>query len=290
MTVKAPVTVVVPAFNAERFIGVTIEAIRGQTTPPERIIVVDDGSVDGTVGVANTYGVEVVTETRRGAGAARNIAVEMAATKYVAFCNANDYFVPDKLERDLEQLQSLGAMCLASDAWIVKDDRVEGRKNVARVVPNVLTEEFLIRGNPIISSTVVALRTAVLDAGGFDESPELAVTADYDLWLRMAARDPIAYSHKPMTFFRVLGDSLSSAEQLVDGVDATLQRVLERRPSDPHFAELVRRRRATFRLERASSLMRGARYEEAAELIRAAQRMRWTWTGCRLALRAWLKR
>jgi len=290
VTAKAPVTVVVPAFNAERFIGVTIEAIRGQTTPPERIIVVDDGSVDGTVGVANTYGVEVVNEPRSGAGAARNRAVAMAGTRYVAFCNADDYFVPDKLERDLEQLQSLGATCLASDAWIVKDDRVEGRKNVARVVPNVLTEEFLIRGNPIISSTVVALRTAVLDAGGFDESRELAVTADYDLWLRMAAHEPIAYSHEPMTFFRVLGDRLSSAEQLVEGVDAALQRVLERRPSDPHFAALVRQRRATVRLERAASLMHGARYEEAAGLIRAAQRMRWGWAGCKLALRAWLKR
>ena len=145
MSQTAPVTVVIPAYNAADYLGVTLEALQGQTTPPERVIVVDDGSIDGTIGVANSMGVEVVSQEQRGPGAARNRALEMADTEFVAFCDADDWFVSDKLERDVRKLDELGAACLASDAWIVRGDRVDGRKNEQRVVPSVITEEALLQ-------------------------------------------------------------------------------------------------------------------------------------------------
>ena len=80
MTETVPVTVVIPAYNAAEFLGVTLEAVLGQTAQPERVIVIDDGSIDGTIGVANRFGVEVVSQDQRGPGAARNRGVEMATT------------------------------------------------------------------------------------------------------------------------------------------------------------------------------------------------------------------
>lgn len=290
MTQSAPLTVVIPAFNAERYLGVTLDAIQSQTSPPERILVVDDGSEDSTVEVARSHGVEVVRQDRRGAGAARNRGVELSESDYIAFCNADDWFVPDKVERDLEQLDALGAVCLASDAWDVRAERVERRRNISRVVPNVLTEEFLIRCNPIICSTVVARRRSVVDAGGFDESAALVATSEYDLWMRMATREPIAYSHRPMTFCRVDKPDREDRERFVEGVDMVLERVVARHTDEPHFGDLARRRRADIRLNRARELMDAADYEGAAAAIRAAQGLAWTWRGFTQGISAKIKR
>ena len=289
MSQTAPVTVVIPAYNAADYLGVTLEALQGQTTPPERVIVVDDGSVDGTIGVANRFGVEVVSQDQRGPGAARNRGVEMATSQYVAFCDADDWFVPDKLERDIRQLERLNAACVASDAWIVRDDRIEGRKNERRVVPEVLTEEHLIQGNPVICSTVVARRQAILEAGGFDESATLIATEDYDLWLRMSVREPISYVHHPMAFYREHSDSLSGNKRFMEGVDQILVNVAARHPDEEHHLNLIRRRRADVRLDCAWELIGEGRHREAGELVRAAQEITRTWKGYKMQLRALLK-
>ena len=290
MTQSAPLTVVIPAFNAEPYLGVTLDAIRSQTRPPERIIVVDDGSNDGTVQVARSSGVDVVSQDRRGAGAARNRGVQLSESDFVAFCNADDWFVPDKVERDIEQLEALGAVCLASDAWDVCAERVEGRRNVSRVIPNVLTEEFLIRCNPIICSTVVARRKSIVDAGGFDESAALVAISEYDLWMRMATREPIAYSHRLMTFCRVIKPDVGCREGFVEGVDTVLERVVARHADEPHFGGIARRRRADVRLDRAQELMDASDYEAAAAEIRAAQDLTWTWRGFTQSISAKIKR
>lgn len=289
MSQTAPVTVVIPAYNAADYLGVTLEALHGQTTPPQRVIVVDDGSIDGTIGVANSMGVEVVSQEQRGPGAARNRALEMADTEFVAFCDADDWFVSDKLERDVRKLDELGAACLASDAWIVRGDRVDGRKNEQRVVPSVITEEALLQGNPIICSTVTARREAVLAAGCFNEARELIATEDYDLWLRMAAREPIAYSNHPMSFYRVHSASLSGNERFMNGVEHILLGVAERHAGEPHHLNLIRRRRADVRLDYAYELIGQGRHKEAAALVQEAQRIKPTWKGFKMRLRTLLR-
>lgn len=290
MSQKAPVTVVIPAYNAAAFLGVTLEALRGQTTPPERVIVVDDGSVDGTIGVANSLGAEVVSQEQRGPGAARNRALQMVETEFVAFCDADDWFVPDKLERDVKKLDELGAACLCSDAWVVRDDSIDGRKNEQRAVPGVLTEELLLQGNPIICSTVTARREAVMAAGAFDEARELIATEDYDLWLRMAAREPIAYYNHPMSFYRVHSASLSGNERFMNGVDRILVTVAERHPGEQHHLNLIRRRRADVRLDYAWELLSAGRRAEAAAMVREAQQIKPSWKGWRMRLRMLLGR
>ncbi|MCK5944194.1 MAG: glycosyltransferase family 2 protein [Planctomycetes bacterium] len=290
MTRTAPVTVVIPAFQAAPFLGVTLDAICEQTVVPERVIVVDDGSTDDTVAIAEKFGVEVVSQDQRGPGAARNRGLEMADTEFVAFCDADDWYVPDKLERAIDQLEKLGAACSATDAWVVRGDRIEGRKNEQRPVPNVLTLEFLLRGNPIVCSSVVARRQAVNDAGGFDESPELVATEDYDLWLRMAVREPIAYSSKAMTFYRVHSGSLSANTRFLRGVDTILQRISKEHEGEAHFQNLIKRRRADVRLDVAWDLLGEGRFDEARKVIAEAQQLTRTWKGFKLRLRTILKR
>ncbi|MFT4515286.1 MAG: glycosyltransferase involved in cell wall biosynthesis [Planctomycetota bacterium] len=290
MTRTAPVTVIVPAFNAAPFLGVTLEALQSQTTAPEQIIVVDDGSTDGTAALAEQMGVRVIKQDQKGPGAARNRGIEAADTEFVAFCDADDWYVPDKLERALDMLERLGASCTATDAWVVRDDRVQGRKNEQRPVPGVLTFEFLLRGNPIVCSSVVARRDAVINAGAFDEAPELIATEDYDLWLRMAVKEPIAYASRPMTFYRVHAASLSANTGFLRGVEHILSRISEQHKGEAHFQNLIKCRRADVRLDLAWDLMSEGDHVQARQLIKEAQKMASTWKGFKMQLRSLLKR
>jgi glycosyltransferase involved in cell wall biosynthesis len=101
------VSVMIGVYNGERYIGEAIDSALEQTHRPLEVIVIDDGSEDGTADVVAAYGRKVRHERqeRAGNGAARNRAVELAAGDYFAFLDADDRFVPDKLERQLEVMR-----------------------------------------------------------------------------------------------------------------------------------------------------------------------------------------
>lgn len=288
MTGTAPIAVVIPAHDAAAFLPVTLASLQQQTTPPQQVIVVDDGSTDGTAEVAEKHGAKVIRQAQAGPGAARNRGVAEATCEFVAFLDADDWYALDKLERSLDKLRELQATVLCTDAWVVRGDRVERRKNEHRVVPLVLTMEMLLRGNPVVCSTIVARRSAVLEAGGFDESPELIASEDYDLWLRMAHREPIAYLAEPLTFYRVHQGSLSANPRFLRGVDRILDKVAKAYEGEAHFLNLVARRRAEVRLDVAWDLLRGGRRSDARAMLAEAGRHARTWKGTRMWLRSLL--
>ncbi len=115
--------VVIPAFNVERFVGDAIRSILAQSLPPVRVIVVDDGSTDGTGDVARACGdrVEVVRQENRGQGAATTNGVGRVTTPLVAFLDSDDLWLPGKIEKQLshmkaQQLEAVyGHVCLMRD-------------------------------------------------------------------------------------------------------------------------------------------------------------------------------
>jgi glycosyltransferase involved in cell wall biosynthesis len=108
MSSERLVSVMIPAYNAAAYLGEAIESAFAQTYRPVEMIVVDDGSDDGTGDLARSYGdrVRVVRQQRGGNGAARNAAVELAGGQYYAFLDADDRFVADKLERQMQALDA----------------------------------------------------------------------------------------------------------------------------------------------------------------------------------------
>lgn len=289
MNRKAPLTVIVPAFNAASFLAVTLQSLQQQTTPPDQVILVDDGSTDDTAAIAERHGVTVIRQQQMGPGAARNRGLAAATTEFVAFLDADDWYVPDKLERCVKTLTELNAACIGTDAWVVRNDRVEGRKNQSRVVPTALTMELLLQDNPVVCSTVVARRAAVLAAGGFDEHPDMVATEDFDLWLRMAGREPIAYLPQPLTFYRVHAGSLSANSRFLRGIDRIMAKVAQEHVGEAHFQNLVRARRADVRLDLAWDLIGAGRKQEARELINEARGMASSWKALRMRLRMLLR-
>ena len=283
------VAVVIPAFNAAAYLPMALQSLQQQTLRPREVAVVDDGSTDDTAAVARQHGALVIQQQQGGPGAARNRGVRATTSPLLAFLDADDWFAPTKLERQVERLTALGAIAICSDAWVVDERRAPRCKNAGRDVPRVLTIEKLLQGNPIICSTVLLARSALDQVGMFDEDPALVASEDYDLWLRLAHRAPFAYLPEPLAFYRVHQGSLSANTRFLRGVDRIMDKMERLFAAEPRFLQLVRRRRAAVRLDLAWDLLRaGGRRSEARELIRQAQQQSFSWKGCRLWLRSML--
>jgi glycosyltransferase involved in cell wall biosynthesis len=108
MSAEAPVSVVVPLHNGERYVAAALESILGQTRPPREIIVVDDGSTDGGVEVAAGSGekVRVIRQKQSGAATARNRGIAEITQPYVGFLDDDDLWVTDKTEIQLARMES----------------------------------------------------------------------------------------------------------------------------------------------------------------------------------------
>lgn len=174
------VTVVIPARNAERTLGETLESVLAQDYEPFDVVVVDDASSDGTLDVARRFeGVRVIEGRGRGPSAARNLGVRASAGELLAFVDADDVVPPTKLADQ--------AGFLAAHQNV---DCVLGRQEV--FVEGDRLPEWLARdpvfgdlgGVPLMS--MVLRRAAFEGAGGFDES--LRIAEDRDLLVRLRGR------------------------------------------------------------------------------------------------------
>ncbi|HEX8187468.1 MAG TPA: glycosyltransferase [Pyrinomonadaceae bacterium] len=188
------VSVVMPAFNAERHIAESIESVMGQTCADWELVVVDDGSADGTARVVARFcadpRVRYVRRENGGQAAARNTGIRHTAAPLVAFLDADDLWLPEKLERQLEVLGRTGADLVYADGYVFFDDGSPERDDAFAVVPGPADGATMLRllheQNRIATLSVVVRRGALERVGLFDESRRIQNCEDYDLWLRLA--------------------------------------------------------------------------------------------------------
>jgi len=201
------VSVVIPAYNAERFLRDALESALRQTLAPLEILVVDDGSIDGTGRLATSVqGVRCIRQTNAGVSAARNRGIEEARGKFVALLDADDAWMPEKLA---VQLAGLRGDRFAFSARTETDADLRPLRVARGGFQGSLLEGLLFHGNVVgTPSSVVAPREALLDAGGFD--PRLSMCADWDMWIRLATRLSGVYSDQPLVLYRVHGGSMST--------------------------------------------------------------------------------
>lgn len=193
MTSPCDVTVVVPAYCAEPYLRATLDNVAAQTLPPVELIVVDDGSPDGTRAVVERFArehphlpVRLLAEPHRGPGATRNAGVRAAKTPWIAFLDSDDLWRPEKLARVWQAVLAHPAANFFCHNEITR--QVDGTEQPAdygagydagRSLP-----AQLYRRNYFSTSAVVCRRESVLQCGGFDET--LSSAQDYELWLRMS--------------------------------------------------------------------------------------------------------
>jgi glycosyltransferase involved in cell wall biosynthesis len=197
--VKGPlVSIVVPAHNAERFLREALESLFALDYEPFEVIVVDDGSTDGSVAVANTFpGLRVIEQENRGPAAARNAGLAVAGGEFLAIHDADDFVPPSKLTTQVTHLlehPQVGCV-LGRQRWIDP--------------PATLTRDPIygeLDGIPLPSAV---FRTSVLrELGGYDES--YRTHENMDLLFRMRELGyEVAVVPEIVLFRRYHGDNLS---------------------------------------------------------------------------------
>lgn len=217
MVSGADVTVIMPAYRAEATIGRALTSIARQSAPPARVIVVDDGSDDGTAAeverhrdVLGAIELTLLRQANQGPGAARNLALAAAETELVAFLDADDEWMPEKLARVLPDIADPATVLVFHD-MIVVDGQRERRTNGARHFRRDRDVYAALFERGFIATSTVVARTAMLrDGGGFEAS--LPAGQDYEMWLRVA-RDHgtgIAVVAEALTRYHVVPGSITS--------------------------------------------------------------------------------
>ncbi len=212
-TMRPVVSVIIPAYNAERFLSRAIDSAIGQTLPPLEIIVVDDGSSDGTRDVVASYGstVRYIWQDNAGAATARNVGVSHAHGEVLAFLDADDKWHPRKLECQVPLLYRwpTAAFCTCR-LRTTSDDQDLSEVQVGTAIDVTVIRDFRhVFRDPYFGTPTVVMRKEVFEAcSGFDES--LVTAEDLDLWMRAAYRRAVIMVEETLVdAFRYPG-SLSS--------------------------------------------------------------------------------
>ena len=202
------ISVIIPAYNAERFIGQAINSALDQYLSPDEIIVIDDGSTDKTREIVKSFGskVQYFYQENTGSGRARNVGIFRATSEFIAFLDSDDYWDRDHLAGMIRILNSHPESCMVycGKKWIDENGFPFTTKYVQKKFPDGwIFRDMFIRANSITSaSVVVARKNALCEVGGFDEVPELRNAQDYQLWLRMSALHAVASSSQETVNYR----------------------------------------------------------------------------------------
>jgi len=181
------ISVIIPAYNAASTIGHCLEALSAQTCPPDEVIVVDDGSTDGTAQVAKSFGVRVISQPNAGPAAARNRGATAAHGDILLFTDADCIPAPDWVERMVTAFADPG-VAGAKGAYLTRQ-----REPVARFVQIEYEDRYdHMRGQPAIdfvdTYSAAYRRDVFVEAGGFDATFPTASVEDQEFSFRLAAR------------------------------------------------------------------------------------------------------
>jgi glycosyltransferase involved in cell wall biosynthesis len=171
---RPTVSVVMPAYNAAATIAAALRSVEAQTVPPDEVIVVDDGSADGTAAlVAKRFPrVRLIRQANAGCGQARNTGVRAAKGEWLAFLDADDLWLPRKLERQLSETRDPAVAVIVC--------RVTNKQG--EPLPSRIGFHWLWASNDILVSSALVRRSAFDSAGAFWAE---RACEDYHLWLRL---------------------------------------------------------------------------------------------------------
>ena len=287
MSERPLVSVVIPVYNTERYVGSTLKSVIAQTYDKLEIIIVIDGSTDCSHDICRQFSdarIRYVVQENQGLAAARNAGIREAKGRYIGFIDSDDTWRPEKVARHVEHLEGVPALGL-SYSYSALMDEAGDRTGMYQVGtdPSSFTDCYVQNvigngSNAILRREVFAGRD--LQHGefppmnGFD--PELRRAEDYELWSRIALKTKwkIACIPEPLVNYRTTPDGLSS--------DVRLQRVYhflamaKIAEYEPNLAELLRERAVAHVYWHQARLQAGRKATRpASRAIRLALQYKW---------------
>ncbi len=224
MKTIAPVSAVIPAYNAEGFISEAIESVRSQTLPVAELIVVADGSTDGTAQIAEAMGARVLSDGSAGLSAARNRCVRESSQPWIAFLDSDDIWEPEKIERQMEIACRNPEVALVAcdysvfDEWeIILESALDKyragyeaqpkRRSEQGAIIDQLDQGFADAYYFLLASNVMVRRDLLETTELFDES--LHCAEEFDCFMRVLANHPMGIVETSLVRRREHQDSTS---------------------------------------------------------------------------------
>jgi glycosyltransferase involved in cell wall biosynthesis len=232
------ISVVVPAYNAARTILETINSVLQQTFSDFELIVINDGSTDQTLELLSTVKdprLKIFSYSNGGLSTARNRGITHATGEFIAFLDADDLWTVDKLELQLAALQQHPEAGVVYSWNYSMDEKGESfsTKNPilfeGNVYAQLLVDNFIVNG-----SNCLIRKQSVESVGEFD--PAVAGAADWDYWLRLAARWPFMVVRKYQVFYRASSGSMSANIEYMERCTlAVLEKAFQAAPLEMQY-------------------------------------------------------
>ena len=207
---KEIVSIIVPMYNAEKFIGKTIESVLAQTYQNWEMLIMNDVSTDNSLAIVSLYAkkderIKIVnTEKNVGVVKGRNFLIDLASGKYIAFLDADDYWHNEKLEKQIKFMKEKNASISCTEYTRVKE-------NEEKINDVIIKEE--ISYNDMLKNNYLGCLTVIYDAKKIGKRyfKELEKNEDYVLWLEIVKDVNTIYGLKEnLAYYRVLDNSRSS--------------------------------------------------------------------------------
>lgn len=262
------VSVIIPAYNYGHYVGEAVESALNQNIPELEVIVIDDGSTDNTKDVLEKYisQIKYMYQPNRGLPAARNAGICAASGDYIAFLDADDRWLSNKLQLQMEQFVKHPKVGLIySDAYILSDKGCEGRlleKFTKYPVGNVHNKLF--QENFIPVCTAIVAKQCFEKVGLFDES--LKSAEDYDLWLRLTRFFEVDCVPQPLVMYRKHSANMSADEErmLINKIRVLQKNIENTLPATSNHS-MVKNRIALLKYQLGRHYMKIGFYEKAKE-------------------------
>ncbi|MEQ9400306.1 MAG: glycosyltransferase [Longimicrobiales bacterium] len=255
------VSVLVPTYNRAHYIGATLRTLLGQTQPPAEIVIVDDGSTDNTADVVAEFdhpSIRYISSTNAGCTAARQKAMDHASCDWIAFCDSDDLWEPEKLELHARLVELEEVHFAFSNFRIVQEDEWEDRTKfddapegyfdgVRRLEEGLAVFDGpmyprLLRFQPIFASTMLMNRRWIERFGALDVAFSRMQSEDFEFALRCTQAGPIGIVTRPVVGIRKHGDNLSggSSYGFMWSDIRILEHSLEHHPMAKEYEDAVR--------------------------------------------------
>ncbi|RJE77484.1 glycosyl transferase [Pseudoalteromonas sp. MSK9-3] len=242
---KPDISVIIPNYNCKAYIGKALASVIKQTNVDVEIIVIDDGSTDGSVEwlekAQQTYQqLVLIKQAQCGVVAARNKAITHAKADYVAFLDADDYWSEDKLSNQLAFMKSNPTCTLSFTNYMHVDEQYEQIIDCFSYWPEFYKkplegsthyqllnkgQDLLLYANVIGTSTVMVDKSAIINIDCFDG--KLKSASDWDCWLKLASAGEVAYTYQCAMNYLMRSDSITSNRiKRIDAMKLILNRFI----------------------------------------------------------------
>lgn len=211
------VSVIVPAYNAMRFLPQTVKSALSQTWQDLELVVVDDGSSDGTAAFVEQYPdirMKLVRQTNKGLAAARNSGIAASQGKYIALLDADDLWEPTKLEEQVARLTDRPEIGLVHTAIRYINETGDEINRVLSVKGDGDVWEKVVVHNPVRCGSTPLIRRECFEAVGMFD-PALSFSEDWEMWIRIARRYHFATIDKPLTLYRQHGANMTKSYRTI---------------------------------------------------------------------------